>query len=278
MLIIILVKISSSFRQWFPPILIDTVNNIFSNTITFSSQVSSWDFAVRDCVGYDAASILNNVLDSTLKVKQGIASYERDSVLFYKCEYDWSILSGLMFASARNSGRLNVLDFGGALGSSYFQHRDFLNELSEVRWNIVEQVHFVQAGRDHIQDHILRFYSSIPECLSENRPNAIFLSGVLQYLPDPFDILKSLMISDADVLIIDKTIVNDSQSDRLYIQHVPDSIYKASYPCWSLSESKLINAVSSHYSLKADFPSLSFPVLKLIKSEFKGYIFQRIVP
>lgn len=266
------------FGYWLSFICLKLNSNLNSGVIKFQGEFSDWSTASRHSTGYIADEILNKVVDATLAVKRGEAAYERDSVLFRKNEYEWPIVAGLMWAVALNQGKLNVLDFGGSLGSSYFQNRSFLNNLADVAWNVVEQSHFVDAGRVHVQDNILRFYSSIQECLGHNKPNVIFLSSVLQYLPDPFDILKSLMISDADVLIIDKTIVNDSQSDRLYIQHVPDSIYKASYPCWSLSESKLINAVSSHYSLKADFPSLSFPVLKLIKSEFKGYIFQRIVP
>ncbi|OAI13050.1 hypothetical protein A1507_18010 [Methylomonas koyamae] len=264
--------------HWLSFICLKLSSNLNSGHIKFQGEFLDWSTASRHSIGYSADEILSKVVYATLAVKRGEAVYERDSVLFHKNEYDWPIMAGLMWAAALNQGKLNVLDFGGSLGSSYFQHRSFLNNLADVAWNVVEQSHFVDAGRIHIQDNILRFYPSIPECLSENKPNVIFLSSVLQYLRDPFDILNSLLVSDADVLIVDKTIVNDSQSDRLYIQHVPDTIYKASYPCWSLSESKLINAISIHYLLKSEFPSLSFPALNLIKSGFKGYIFQRIKP
>ncbi len=268
-------KISSTVKHWLPPVFIQFINNNFGDGAKFSDQLTSWDFANSNCSGYGSSDILAHVLNATLKVKLGQASYERDSNIFSKIDYDWPALSGFLWAAARNRGNLNVLDFGGALGSSYFQHRDFLKNLFDVRWNVVEQPHFVEAGKTHIQDDILRFYSSIPECLSHNRPNVIFLSSVLQYLPKPFDILDSLMCSNADVLIIDKTIVNDTEFDRVYIQRVPKKIYKASYPCWSLSESKLMNAISGRYLLTAELASLSFPELSLISSDFKGYIFRR---
>jgi len=92
---------------------------------------------------------------------------------------------GIAGAAARNVGVLNVLDFGGSLGSSYFQNRELLKILPTIRWNVVEQAHYVKAGQTYIQDEQLRFYPSIHECLAENKVNAILLSSVLQYLSDP---------------------------------------------------------------------------------------------
>jgi putative methyltransferase (TIGR04325 family) len=38
------------------------------------------------------------------------------------------------------------------LGSSYFQNRKFLQSLPDVRWNVVEQPHYVDAGRKYIEE------------------------------------------------------------------------------------------------------------------------------
>jgi putative methyltransferase (TIGR04325 family) len=38
------------------------------------------------------------------------------------------------------------LDFGGSLGSSYFQNKKFLDALRLVEWNVVEQENFVATG------------------------------------------------------------------------------------------------------------------------------------
>jgi putative methyltransferase (TIGR04325 family) len=262
-------------HDWLPPVIASWIRYIRTNHISFEGGFPSWELASRQCTGYSSYLIFEKVLAATLKVKVGDALFERDSVLFYEVDYIWPVISGLMWAAAQNGGRLNVLDFGGALGSCYFQHQAILKSLPDVKWSVVEQLHYVDAGRAHIQDEVLQFYPSIEDCLSENRPNVILLSSVLQYLSDPTYILHALADINADVLIIDKTIVNSSDSDRIYIQHVPDSIYKASYPCWSLSESKLIDVLSNYYNFIIDFPSLNFPALNSINSEFKGYIFQR---
>jgi putative methyltransferase (TIGR04325 family) len=265
-------------RDWLPPAVVRwvrQVRQVRDGDIRFEGEFATWEEASMLCKGYDAEDILAKVLAATLKVKRGEATFERDSVLFDEIEYAWPVLAGLLWAAARNGGTLNVLDFGGALGSSYFQNLNILQTLPDVQWNVVEQEHYVDAGRAYIQDEVLRFYKSIEECLAENKPNVILLSSVLQYLSDPKNILFSALDIGADVVIIDRTIINHTLSDKVYVQHVPVAIYNASYPCRSLSEPALLATVGENYRLQADFQSLNFNALKFIESEFKGYIFER---
>lgn len=245
--------------------------------IKFEGSYSSWEEARDQCSGYDSASILEKVLDATLKVKNGEAVFERDSVLFYEPEYVWPVLSGLLLAAAQNQGKLNVLDFGGALGSTYFQHKMFLQDISEMTWSIVEQEHYVEVGKKCIQNESLRFYSSIEECTSNNNINVILLSSVLQYLPCYISKIKELVEVNSPILIIDKTIVNKSQKDYIYIQKPPSSIYCARYPCRSISEEKLLLLLNEKYELISSFDSIDFPALKMIDSYFKGFIFKKAI-
>jgi len=269
------IKIKNLVRDWLPPAVIRRISKIKSFGIKFDGEYDSWKKASAQCHGYDAEEILTKVLESTLKVKSGEAVYERDSVTFDRVEYSWPVTAELMWVAARNKGRLNVLDFGGSLGSSYFQNVKFLTTLPEVTWNVIEQAHYVKAGQLHIQDQQLRFYETIDKCLVENKPNIILLSGVLQYLPEPKTIIESLLNIGADAIIIDLTIVNNSASDRIYIQNVPKSIYSASYPCRSLSEKILNDTLKDNYHLIEDFRSLSFSALAQIDSVYKGYIYRR---
>jgi|SRR5882724_267351 len=264
-------------RDWLPPAVHRWVRRRRVGAIRFEGAFTTWEEACAHSTGYDAESILAKVLAATIEVKRGTAVFERDSVLFDKTEYAWPVVAGLLGTAARNGGFLNVLDFGGSLGSSYFQNRDLLKTLPIIRWNVVEQAHYVKAGQTYIQDEQLRFYPSIHECLAENKVNVILLSSVLQYLSNPASLLLSLQAMEADALILDRTIINHSISDRIYVQHVPPSIYSASYPCRSLSESRLLALTSDHYQLDVDFCSLSFPALESIESESKGYLLTRLV-
>lgn len=262
-------------KDWLPPVICRWIFGFRGGAIDFEGDFSTWKDAVTHSAGYESDIILSRVLESTIKVKQGEYAFERDSVLFDKVEYDWPVLSGLMWAAAQNGGRLNVMDFGGALGSSYFQNRKFLDKLVDLKWNVIEQPHFVQTGKLHIQDDRLRFYLTIDECLAENLPNVVLLSGVLQYLENLVEIIKELKTLNSSVIILDRTIVNKTTEHKNYVQIVPPAIYSASYPCRSLAESKLIQYFYPEYRLESSFPSLSFPALEKIDSMFKGFLFTK---
>jgi putative methyltransferase (TIGR04325 family) len=262
-------------HDWLPPALFRQVRRVYNGAVRFEGEFSNWEDAAARCTGYDSKDILDKVLAATLKVNRGEAAFERDSVLFDEIEYSWPVLSGLMCAAARAGGRINVLDFGGALGSGFFQNRKFLNLLPDVRWNIVEQFNFVEAGRQYIQDNKLCFYKSIAECLAENQVNVVLLSSVLQYLPTPYTVLEELLAISADTLILDRTSFLVSGHDEIIrLQHVPETIYKATYPCHLLDESKLRQFISDRgYTLIEAFGSLDeFDP----KAFWRGHIYQTI--
>ena len=227
------------------------------------------------CTGYDADEILARALDAALKVKRGEAIYERDSVVFNHIEYAWPLLSCLMWVAARNHGKLSVLDFGGALGSSYFQNRKFLEMLVEVRWSVVEQPNYVAAGVASIQDAKLRFYRSVKECLSETPPDVVLMSSVLQYLPDPYAALTEILDARVQTLILDRaSYTNYGEKERITIQHVPASIYQASYPCWILAEDAVVALITRRgYRLVEVFDALD----KFDSAAtWKGHIFEKL--
>jgi len=218
-----------------------------------SGDYPSWGSAIADSIGYDANDILERTATALLKVKRGEAVYERDSVIFDEIQYSWPILAGLMWTAARSDGHLNVLDFGGSLGSTYFQNRAFLAGLHKVRWNIVEQPRQVETGKQHFEDGILRFYSTVQACLAETQPHVILLSSVLQYLEQPYDLLDELATTPCCCLIIDRTPFWAGAHDRLSVQRVPASIYPASYPSWIFSVQRFKALLSLHWAVVAEF-------------------------
>lgn len=246
---------ASRYKQWLPPILIEYLKPIMRHGIYFSGRHADWDSASKSASGYDAGLILEKVKRATLEVKDGEALFERDSVLFNKAQHSFPVLAGLLRAAAENNGRLSVLDFGGSLGSSYFQCRNFLSVLSSLNWNVVEQPHFVQCGRECIESGPLKFFFSIDEALSENKPDVVLLSSVLQYLPEPYLILSELMQGKTNYLIIDRTPFSEAVNDAITVQHVPPSIYPASYPCRIFSKQAVIAQLSSQYEIVAEFES-----------------------
>ena len=225
------------------------------NSKIWRGDYPSWKAAEASSRGYDAEDILEKCRTAGMKVKRGEAAYERDSVLFDQVQYSWGLLTGLQLGAARNAGRLSVMDFGGSLGSTYFQNLRFLERLPRFEWNIVEQAKFVRVGQADFQDEALRFHHSIDDCVKARRPNVAVLSGSLQYLPDPHAVLEEIIGHDFDVVIFDRTPFISAERDLLTVQTVPASIYLASYPSWFFSRKGLERHFETKYDLLTRTPS-----------------------
>lgn len=263
--------------DWVPLVLRRFVRSLRGkprNVIQFHGDYARWEEAQVCCGGYQADQILDRVLKSTLRVARGEAAFERDSVSFATPEYAWPLLAALLWSAARNGGSLRVVDFGGSLGSAYFQHRRFLSSLRELRWRVVEQPHFVAAGVKFLQDESLRFHVNLQDACREDRSDVVLASSVLQYLPDPVRALNDLASIHAPLLVLDRTCF-DREVGRavLRVQRVPASIYEATYPCWFLDEAQIDRVACSHgYEVVAEFPALD----RLdVRAEWKGKIFMR---
>jgi putative methyltransferase (TIGR04325 family) len=240
-----------------PPIFINVIRKLKSSKYGWQGDYSSWDEAKTASTGYETDEILNKVRNSLLKVKKGEAVYERDSVLFDEIEYSWPLLSGLMFIAAKSGGILKVLDFGGSLGSTYFQNKKFLDKLINVSWNIVEQKHFVRVGKTDFQDKHLHFYYDVKTCKEENNPNTLVLSSVLQYIKEPYKLLDDILKYGFDYILVDRTPFSTQNKDKIKLQIVPPNIYKASYPCYFFDQDYFERYfVSKQYKLIEIFDAL----------------------
>jgi putative methyltransferase (TIGR04325 family) len=241
----------SFLKSLVPPLIFILFRFLFHKNY-FYGNFASWKEAQQNSSGYDKKNILNKVLISSLSVMNGIKKFERDSVVFDQIQYSWPISTAIMLAAAANSGELNILDYGGSLGSCYFQNKKLLHYLKSVKWNIIEQPHFVEMGRKEIADRRISFYSDIKECLSENRPSIILFSSVIQYLDNPYEILDGISKINAQFLVFDRTPFHSGGADRIMVQHVSPSIYNASYPIRILSKSSFLNFLLKDWDLIAE--------------------------
>jgi len=260
-------------KSFIPPFFLNIFVKITSMKYGWHGNYNSWEEAKKCSEGYDSEEILNKVKNSLLKVKKGQAAYERDSVIFDKVEYSWPVLSSLMMIAARKGGNLNIIDFGGSLGSTYFQNMKFLNELNNVKWNIVEQENFVKIGKEYFEDKNLRFFTSIKESLKESKSNVILLSSVIQYMEKPFELLDTIISREFDWILFDKTpFVVGRKEDRITIQKVSPAIYSASYPCWFFDKDKFLSFLSLKYDVVEEFECGDY---SNINSKFLGFLLKK---
>jgi putative methyltransferase (TIGR04325 family) len=206
--------------------------------------------------GYADDNIIARVSEAARIVASDGARYERDSVLFHDTNYPFAVLAALLRAGAKNENRLEVVDFGGSLGSTYRQCRHFLKDMTAIDWWIVEQPAFAVVGKREFANSELRFVQDLAD-LPQTSPNGIILAcSVLQYMENPASTLENFARLPARHLVIDRTPISYEAVDRLCIQHVPKSIYRASYPCWILSRSRLLSLVGRNWDVVSDFPCI----------------------
>lgn len=262
-------------KSWLPPALIPLLRRFNPRSIKFKGDYHSWNEASSESTGYEHSDILERVLASLLKVRDGQAVFERDSILFDEIHYDWPVTAALMWAAARFRGELKVLDYGGALGSSFFQNREFIQNV-DVLWSIVEQKNFVAAGQKFLGDDRVRFFETVNECCAETQPNVALISSTLQYIADPYEVIRQIESTCADILILNRTPFFEGQKDRICVQQVPSSIYRASYPAWIFSRQGFLPKLKD-WSLVATFEGDEgvFLLDDFKRVQFLGFILER---
>jgi len=206
------------FKSWLRPRYID-------------DGVGTWDAALTKSTGYGKPEILDKVITSTQSVISGFAEYERDSKVFYEPESNWQFLCALLLASRLERNRnVNILDFGGSLGSTYFQHSRYLTYLENFNWDIVEQPSYVESGLKYISSDKLFFHNDLKSYLSKKEPSLAYFGSSLQYIENYEEVLTDIDSSSAKVLLFDRTPFIKLSKNLVAIQQVPKNIYKASYP------------------------------------------------
>ena len=213
------------------------IKKILHRKIEIYGNFHSWQEALAKSKGYDDNVIFEIKKKSFEKVISGKALYERDSHLFFKKKYNNFLVSRLNHLNKKLNRKIEVCDYGGSFGSVYFQHKDiFLKKF--IEWNIIEQKKYVNYANDRININNLNFYSSLEDLFLEKKIDLVIFSSVLQYLENPYQILKFILKNKISEVIIMRTPFF-SNYEEIKIQKVPKYIYESSYPIRILNLAKL---------------------------------------
>ena len=264
-------------RSLAPPILVSALRGRPPEGLQLVGSPTSWAEAAGGAAGYSDPEILERVVRATRLVLAGEAEFERDSVLFKGREVPLPVVAGILRAAARDDRRAHVIDVGGSLGSTYRQCRGFLNGLSSLQWDVVEQPTFVAAGRAEFETEELHFHEAVAEIAVGPVPATLLLSASLQYLEAPFELLSSLSAVSSRHLVLDRTPVSDADADRIYVQIPPPSVYASSYPSWVFSHNQLIERLAPDWVLVADQLGTDGRVTAAdgLHCEYRAMIFER---
>jgi putative methyltransferase (TIGR04325 family) len=213
---------------------------------TFDSAkkwISSLGFA-----GYEEENFIQKLYTSASLVRDGKATYERDTVIFPRIQYAWELLASLLIVS-KGKRRVKIIDFGGGLGTTFWQNSSMLNLAGvETSWIIIEQKRLVEIGKSEFESDFLKFVPSLADVVSDEI-DAVLFGGSLCYLENPYDILNQTFLLGPHFIIFDRTPFRNISEDTIAVQFVPKSIYKAAYPIRIFSIAKFNNFMNREYEL-----------------------------
>ncbi|MFT3830062.1 MAG: methyltransferase, TIGR04325 family [Opitutaceae bacterium] len=244
----------------------------------FRGEYRTWAEARAMAVGYDDQTIISKVLAATQAVRAGRAAFERDGVLFSTPSPDAPLLEALLWVRQRIGRPLRVLDFGGALGTSYWRHRGFLSDGGNWEWDIVEQPSFVVAGQAHLADPKLRFFETAAEAERVGPHDLVLCSGVLQYLEDPWALLAEWQRFGWRFQLFNNLPLHRRRPDRLRVQHVPPEIYRASYPVWFFNREQMLERMTRGYVVVREYESEAVWPVGLGSYASTGVLLERKFP
>lgn len=229
----------------------------FSFKYGWKGDYKDYDEAKKKCEGYDEQHILNKIKESTSKVKNKEIAYERDGIAYDQVQMNFPMLSALLYVASKNDNELVLIDFGGSLGTAFYQNYTHLKHLKKLKWCIIEQPSYVEAGKAEFENEHITFYNSISECLAENNVQLFLICNALQYLEKPYALLEEVKDSGIPHVLLDFIGYNDQPGDRITIQYVPPVFYgvEASYPCYFPDRNRVELVLASKYDKKYDFLS-----------------------
>lgn len=202
--------------------------------------LASWDAAAKRATGWDSPILTEKALAAARKVRDGAAAFERDSRTYNRVIYSPTVLAALLLAATRYRA-LNVIDFGGALGSNYYQHRKLLRALPDmpVSWNVIERAPLAKIGAEQFQTPELRFHAELAELRSEDA--VLLFTGALQYVAEAFDLLEQA-IGRVDIVAVDRLYLSAAPAHAAYLQHLdPKEFGMVTLPMWVFAKAELID-------------------------------------
>lgn len=197
----------------------------------FRGDFANWNDARAASAGYDDAAVLPRVVAAARQVRTHPGLWDRDGFVFSEPTLHEPLVNAVRQAAMAAGGPVTVVDFGGGLGSTWWQHRAAFDGIV-AGWRVVEQPGFVAAGRKEFGDRVLSFHATLAEASEAGQPQVILLSSVLPYLEAPHALLADVVARRFSYVIVDRTPFIAGGRDQLVVQANPPKLGGDSYPCW----------------------------------------------
>lgn len=228
--------IKALIRGFIPPIIMDFYK-IRSGRYEIHGNYKTWDEAKKASTPYFTDYEKIGELDGKFEEGNGQEIWA------------WPLFSMIQLAAIENGNKVNVLDFGGGLGSSYFMLKKLLSVINSVNWSVVDLPDVVDYGKKHLEDDRLAFFNTIEEAKEKHDFNVLTIGSVLLYLDEPYQLVSDLVIHDFDYIVIDRTPFLPGNGERYMIQEVPRYLGGGIRALRLLSENSFMDIFKTRYDL-----------------------------
>ena len=181
------------FKLFIPPIVI--------NAIAFFKKNRTKKYAnYSDILNYTEANYNSEKLARSVHEKTLIYAATKENGIseFMSSEIDNISMWFYLF----NKKKVKVLDYGGASGTTYHFLRK-INASVLIEWDIVETKSVCEINKQNIYSELM-FMTSYNDTTDKSY-DLVLLNSVLQYIPNPYDTLKSILQKRPDRILITRT-------------------------------------------------------------------------
>ena len=202
---------------------------------------------------------LENQIRLYSRVRNGELAFVRDGVAFDQPESPFALIAFLLRLAIQKAGKLRVIDFGGALGTTYYQTRSFLASLSLLTWAVVELPQVFAAGQKHFTNAQLSFHHSIKDALACHGADVVLISGVLYYLPEPAAIVDEIRDLQIANILLDRLAIIEDNKNRICLQVSNTPGGEISWPVRLFSRQYLLGLFAPDFKSVFEFDSYCDP-------------------
>jgi putative methyltransferase (TIGR04325 family) len=205
--------------------------------------LDTWEEASRHSAGYEDSQLVSNLV-AQLKIKKPwIQEPGLDKNID---ERSMQLLFALQLATMNVGALVRVADIGGGNGYMGYIARRWLSHL-QWDWTVFESASIAASYSVFESEAGIKWFSNPKDDFIETYDVAI-LSCTLQYVEDPYDLLRKAAASSRYLLIMRLPFVAFGETDVCTVQRPLEGVYaesQASWPCWFFSRSNFESFIES---------------------------------
>jgi putative methyltransferase (TIGR04325 family) len=152
------------------------------------------------------------------------------------------LLVSLVASECLGSGKLTILDYGGAMGVAYLHLLSNLIDHDLINYHIVETESIckksIQLWKGYDRVH---FHSELPN-LNDNDIDIVYLGGVLQYIEDYADLIKTLFAYQPKYFLFTKLTAGNIPTYATAQKNLPG----ATIPSWMFNVDEIIKIMNGY--------------------------------